>query len=1273
VAKEQKTDKSPSTLVELCRDVRLTRRLVTQMLMSVGSVAAASAAERTARPDTTPTKPVLGGISANRQPVIINKHIVRPDDLLVLDLSLVNMKIEGSGGSQRLVPTGASNRARLIVDHQSQAIAEQAYFTSNTANTVFPPAWLPCDAYSAGPSRIVFKMPAGTSSQPFTIEGILDACRTWPMSLDYTARPWIRAIESGGTVSTGDIQDQLELYESALQSYLPDDMQNTLAGKMAGMAGRVGAAMGAAIKAGKPMSDADVSALIDREVDSNAGMAAKPLAQRMAAKRMLEASGTRAMTRQTTAGSSERSSATTARPSTTQNDSSDQQTSGREDRDEKTQKPVLRRRRGLLRGIAGAISAGGRDDKDERPTMEDRVQPSINVSAISEILKKPHEPGDYVTALEIPYRLYQSPLASGGWAHATGAVEHNGRTELWHTRLGTRKSTGVDDRSSEPLRAIWSPDYVGPGEEPPAETGTVNNGDPVWALTAKDRCDLVKLTAGYDETVRRKAYTPRPSIANRLMLTALGGWLDLDGKWPVQPDGVSIAAWSHRLAVARDYFVRVVYAGFLYPFGHAASLVKVTERRFQTPAGASGNARVAILRQRVFLVVNQPVRSYDGQSQPKGGSDLPFTSIEVVTKTTPNLSSYAADPQTFLVKYSPAGVEKAFLFAMVGTDCTGKRVAFTAPCAFVYKDGNTADLSAHITAYATAPTSPFEAAPVGFAEPADDEGDSTFPVLGMVFKGVKPSQTLNAILPQFFPAMDMALIKLPGAEELTQKETVAAVRYADNFCNQGNHKLNKTNNPAQVFLRTMKSSIPADFQSLAPGCTIGSMASGAVQSFAGMVSPEMAPDAISATLGPLVGDLTQIAQFSSLSPESADGSLNTAFSSLLPDYKLLGQFKLTDVLGETGKAIQDAYDALKATMSAADAYAKSIKNQLPALTYGGTAGQPDAKQACYTIERKRLKPDPTGTFVPDEINSSLLINSYVKPPASATEQPKAHVDGTISNFTVNLFGCLILNFDKLIFSVDAGEKPKIDVQFDSANPMAFGGPLEFVNTLRHELQGCTDPIVLNVSPNGITAGYTLNLPTIAVGAMSMQNIAIGAAFNLPFDGNPPSAQFNFCTRECPFLLTVSLYGGGGYFLIDVDTGGVRELELSLEFGAFAEIDLGVASGGVYIKGGFYFAWDGAENTVSLAAFVELGGHLSVIGLITVSLVFHLELQYVNSNGDSTLAGEASLTVEVEVLFFSTSVSVSVRREFAGSTSADPTFLDAMPSNDNWIAYCTAFA
>ncbi len=255
-----------------------------------------------------------------------------------------------------------------------------------------------------------------------------------------------------------------------------------------------------------------------------------------------------------------------------------------------------------------------------------------------------------------------------------------------------------------------------------------------------------------------------------------------------------------------------------------------------------------------------------------------------------------------------------------------------------------------------------------------------------------------------------------------------------------------------------------------------------------------------------------------------------------------------------------------------------------------------------------------------------------------------------------------------------GAKPDVTVNLDPEDGVMFGGPLSFINQLKNYLpaNGFSDPPGLSVTPAGITASYSLGLPPVSIGVMTLQNVSIGAAFNLPFDGRPPSARFNFAERHSPFCLTISAIGGGGFVALCVDTGGVQEVEAALEFGAQTAIDLGVASGSVYVKGGFYFHWkdQGATSLVELEAYVELGGHLSVLGIISVTLVFHLGLTYEKNGDTGRLYGQATLTVEIDILFFSVSVGVTVERQFAGSK--DPLFIDLVKP-DHWHDYCAAFA
>jgi hypothetical protein len=295
--------------------------------------------------------------------------------------------------------------------------------------------------------------------------------------------------------------------------------------------------------------------------------------------------------------------------------------------------------------------------------------------------------------------------------------------------------------------------------------------------------------------------------------------------------------------------------------------------------------------------------------------------------------------------------------------------------------------------------------------------------------------------------------------------------------------------------------------------------------------------------------------------------------------------------------------------------------------------------------------------------------------------PKIGVVCSLKHFDlilINPAGFLELNFEKIEFRVDSGAKMNVDVLLTD---IKFIGPLSFVETLRDliPLDGFSDPPSLDITAQGIDASFSVAVPSVAVGIFNLGNLSLGAGFTVPFVGEPLSVRFFFCTREQPFNLTVALFGGGGFFGVTIDPSGVQVLEASLEFGASISVDFGVASGGVHVMAGIYFRME--QDDCLLVGYFRLGGHVSVLGLITASLELYLELRYQPPTGK--VAGMAKLTIEVSVFMFSTSVTIKCERQFAGS-NGDPTFVQLMGPQDGalsipegaqtpWREYCEAFA
>jgi len=281
----------------------------------------------------------------------------------------------------------------------------------------------------------------------------------------------------------------------------------------------------------------------------------------------------------------------------------------------------------------------------------------------------------------------------------------------------------------------------------------------------------------------------------------------------------------------------------------------------------------------------------------------------------------------------------------------------------------------------------------------------------------------------------------------------------------------------------------------------------------------------------------------------------------------------------------------------------------------------------------------------------LLVAVEAKVKKNGSSSPGISVYCGLKHFDLVMIApasFLELNFEKIEFSVDTAAKMDVDVLLSD---IKFVGPLSFVETLRDliPLDGFSDPPYLDITPQGIDAGFDIALPSITCGVLNISNLSLGAGFTVPFIGQPLSVRFNFCRRDQPFLLTVYIFGGGGFFGVTIDPSGVQILEASFEFGAAFSIDFGVASGGVHVMAGIYYRMEG--DAASLTGYFRLGGHVDVLGLITASIELYLELRYEFNTGKCV--GKAELTIEISVFIFSGSVTITCERKFAGS-NGDPT-------------------
>ena len=844
------------------------------------------------------------------------------------------------------------------------------------------------------------------------------------------------------------------------------------------------------------------------------------------------------------------------------------------------------------------------------------------------------EPSNVHTIIEAPYDLFLSPNRFASWAHSNSPVSHPDiptfpptvRTELWHTRLGVKKPGGVDEANDyyRTLRASWTTNYkkypngISPAIDP--FTGSLNG---------EDRWEIVRLTSdcsGWQNRVIR---------AKRLMLSSLGSWMDVHYEYPYPSQGcgaVSLEEWRHQATMGRDQYVKVVHGGYILPFGHPASLVKITERKFRT---ALVDMKVAALRQRYYIVIRQPEMIYTPASQDNEGRENPFKSIRITTTVTPDLANPLLNQVAGkgIKAFWPVVNSIPFKFHIVAVDIEGRTSEFLIPA--IYVDNKIAtketDLAEVIDAYNDSTEDRRKSSLAGqkitFAEQENEEPEDTqkstntiLEVDDLTFSGYSvPAARSGSRLP-CFPKIESASINLPSAQSIVGNKLPMIIHFDDQiYLKQG---FKGSNAEAQVFAKVdPKLTSQLKFNANKSG---------------GIATPSIQIVGLSRKFGPLGGT----------GPESLKTLSGTADKA--------GNFDPKDFFGGMPAKILGGIDLAAIIM---DGFGDDGKN-VPKLSTRNI--NPTGFETRLEWNPAVKSDEPRHLFNPHG-DSSLEI-TVIK---NSSEEGFS-VTGSLKEFDINLFDFITLNFERIDFTAPKGEKLNVSPVIKE---VTFGGPLQFVNDLKNFLGNIGGSgLAIDVTPSGVSAGITQGIPTLGVGVLTIQNIAFTAGINLPFTGDPVRFRFAFCKREHPFILTVYGLGGGGFFGLDLGIDGVELLEASLEFGASVAIDIGVASGEVHIMAGIYYKWE--NDVVLLSGYVRLGGELEVLGIVSISVEFYMSLTYADEGGNSKVWGEATLTVEVEVLFFSKSVSMTVRREFA---DPDPIKFAMLMSKDEWEEYCEAFA
>ncbi|GAA0345518.1 hypothetical protein [Streptomyces blastmyceticus] len=507
---------------------------------------------------------------------------------------------------------------------------------------------------------------------------------------------------------------------------------------------------------------------------------------------------------------------------------------------------------------------------------------------------------------------------------------------------------------------------------------------------------------------------------------------------------------------------------------------------------------------------------------------------------------------------------------------------------------------------------------VALGPEGDTPGDTTLPVGALHFAADFP----GALNPPCFPYVERAFVRVPAIDHLLgSSKPVDTVEVT---------LLDPEGNSGGVFAQ-LASGLPLDIPTDKAG---------------GLTTPKLAIAGLSRSLGPV--------------PPGADSIGDTA----IPAGQLFHDLLNANLLGgiQLANVVAPVTDLTK----------------LPALQQ---VSLPDSVTTKFHWAPPLALPAPSPLTL--NKSSTLGIDAETTVPLSSTGQPgepTTTVTGQLTDFALDFGGVVNVSFGSLDFSAGTGKKVSV---VPKGMDITFDNELQFLNELADIIPsgGFDGQPELRISPQGVIAGYSLGLPGAGLAVFSLENILLSAVVSLPFDGHPASLRLAFSERGNPFLVTVAMVGGSGFFAIEVDSTRVLTIEGQIELGANLSVDLGLVAANVHVMAGFYFAMK-ADGSLSFSAYLRIGGSVELLGVAGISVEIYLALTYDPHVDPNSVGGQATVSVGVHLLMFTKHVSLTAQRRFAfpprGSSPhpavggpVDPTFEDLIAPPD-WEMYCRTF-
>jgi hypothetical protein len=424
---------------------------------------------------------------------------------------------------------------------------------------------------------------------------------------------------------------------------------------------------------------------------------------------------------------------------------------------------------------------------------------------------------------------------------------------------------------------------------------------------------------------------------------------------------------------------------------------------------------------------------------------------------------------------------------------------------------------------------------------------------------------------------------------------------------------------------------------------------------------------IGSLIKPLTKQLTSAVQPFANSVSAEIEYLNQAIGALPPDDAT------SDQLSKARTSLTNAINGLQAIVRAArtsgDAITKigqtALKGQIAQLIDVDTPRReietlirdlvPHKATMAYKLDTALT---PVGDFfTPDTGRGGgrLTINTVaVVDLTQGNLAPRTTVKGVLDPVNVHLFGnafdVVTLKFKQANFGSEPGSNFKFSIDLEDAQ---LGEMVQFLQALQTYMTP-SDGNGFYLRPAsgspGIEVGYGLNLGTISLGPVSFINVSLNAGCRLPFDDSNALFTISLSRPDSPFLISVGIYGGGGYLALIANGKTIVGFEVSFEFGGVSAFSFGPLTGIGRLTTGIFLRKLYDSTTIEGFFFCGGSAHIVCYG-ISASLMVSISQQ-----PGGSMSGQAVFTFSFSVGPAHIDFHITVfktQSKLGGSASADP--------------------